>query len=268
MQPVADYHIHTPLCGHALGEPFEYAEQAVRIGLREIGFSDHAPFIKHPLPGITMTTSELPLYHRMIERVRGEYTGRLTVKIGLEVDFVPGYEDKTSGMLSQYPYDYIYGSVHFINEWAFDSPDERAKWGSSDINAVYREYYQLLQAAASSRLFDIMAHVDLVKKFGHRANVSMDGEIRETARIFKESNACIEINTSGLRKEAGEIYPALQALTIYAEEGVQIVFGSDAHLVQDVGKDFNLARDLAIKAGYREYVTLKDRKIDQVLPLL
>ena len=57
MIPTADYHMHTPLCGHALGEPFEYADQALKLGLTEIGFSDHAPFIKFPLPGITMILS-------------------------------------------------------------------------------------------------------------------------------------------------------------------------------------------------------------------
>ena len=267
MNPMVDYHIHTPLCGHALGEPYEYAEQAIKIGLKEIGFSDHAPFIKHPLPGITMTECELPVYHKRIERARGEYAGRLAIKIGVETDYIPSHEDETRQLLSGYSYDYVYGSVHFIGDWAFDSPDEREQWDHSDIDAVYKKYYELLRRAASSRLFDIMAHVDLVKKFGHRPKIDMNGDIRETARIFKESEVCIEINTSGLRKEVAEIYPALTVLKVYAEEKVPITFGSDSHMVQDVGKDFDLARKLAIEAGYREYVTFKDREIEQTLPL-
>lgn len=45
MKPIADYHMHTPLCGHAIGEPAEYVEQAIAAGLEEMGFSDHAPFV-------------------------------------------------------------------------------------------------------------------------------------------------------------------------------------------------------------------------------
>ena len=267
MIPFIDYHMHTPLCGHALGEPYEYAEQALKIGLKEIGFSDHAPFIKHPLPGITMSMQELPQYHRMIERVRGEFSGRLSIKIGIETDYIPGYEEKTRILLAGYPYDYVYGSIHFIDDWAFDSPDERAKWNESDVNVVYQSYYAHLRKAAESQLFDIMAHVDLVKKFGHRASVDMSEEIRKTARVFHENSVAIEINTSGLRKDVHEIYPSLNALKIYAQENVDIVFGSDAHLSGDVGKDFDRAVILARDAGYTDYVTFKNRKVEQRLPL-
>jgi histidinol-phosphatase (PHP family) len=262
MTPLVDYHMHTPLCGHALGEPYEYAEHAITAGLKEIGFSDHAPFIKKPLPGITMTPEELPQYHRMIERVRGEFSGRLSVKIGIEADFLPGLEAKTQNLLAAYPYDYVYGSIHFIDDWAFDSPDERAKWDSEDVNRVYCAYYKLLREAAQSQLFDIMAHVDLVKKFGHRPTQDMTDEIRRTARVFKENNVVIEINTSGLRKDIGEIYPSLEALSIYADQGVEITFGSDAHLNTDVGKDFDRAGEWARTAGYTEYVAFKNRKIE------
>ncbi|MBI3316105.1 MAG: PHP domain-containing protein, partial [Candidatus Omnitrophica bacterium] len=47
MPPKVDYHMHTPLCGHAVGEPGEYVEQAIKVGLSEIGFSDHAPLVSH-----------------------------------------------------------------------------------------------------------------------------------------------------------------------------------------------------------------------------
>jgi len=267
MIPLIDYHMHTPLCGHALGEPYEYAEQALKIGLKEIGFSDHAPFIKHPLPGITMSMDELSQYHRMIERVRGEFSGRLVIKIGIEADFIHGYEEKTQMLLAGYPYDYVYGSIHFIGDWAFDSPDERAKWDQADVDSVYRSYYEHLRKAAESQLFDIMAHVDLVKKFGHRADTDMSEEIRETARVFSNNGVAIEINTSGLRKDVQEIYPSLEVLKIYAQENVDIVFGSDAHLTGDVGKDFEQAALLARKAGYKDYVAFKDRKIERHLPL-
>lgn len=267
MPPLIDYHMHTPLCGHALGEPHEYAQQAIQVGLNEIGFSDHAPFLKSPLPGITMSMEELPLYHRMIERVRGEFSGRLAIKIGIEADYIPGFEDQTRALLAAYPYDYVYGSVHFIDEWAFDNPDERNQWDRADVNRVYLAYFQLLRKAAESQLFDILAHVDLVKKFGHRPSQDMSAEIRTIARACRANNVAIEINTSGLRKDIREIYPSLQTLSIYAQEGVDIVFGSDAHLSTDVGKDFDQAARLALDAGYADYVCLKNRKIEQRLSL-
>jgi len=42
---IADYHIHTHLCPHAEGEPREYVERAIELGMPEMGFSDHLPFV-------------------------------------------------------------------------------------------------------------------------------------------------------------------------------------------------------------------------------
>ncbi len=267
MLPIVDYHMHTPLCGHATGDPSEYAEQALARGLKEIGFSDHAPFIQRPLPGITMSDSELPHYIEMIRSCQRSFADRLTIRLGIEADFIPGCEEKTRDLLAQHPFDYVYGSVHFINDWGFDNPDERIRWNQADINETYRLYYKLLRAAAQSQLFDIMAHVDLVKKFGHRPTVDLHHDLAETARVFKASGVAIEINTAGLRKDVQEIYPSLEVLRFYVAAGVPVTFGSDAHRPEEVGLNFSEARSVALAAGCREYVLFRDRRIDRVMPL-
>ncbi len=267
MIPIADYHMHTPLCGHAEGLPEEYAARAIKIGLEEIGFSDHAPFVVKELPGITMKREELPAYHQMIEEAREQFKGQLTIRLGIEADFIPGYEKKTKAVLSAYPYDYVIGSVHFIKEWGFDNPEEREKWKEQDVSSVYRDYHNLLRQAAGSGLFDIMAHVDLVKKFGHRPTGDLTDDLRQTAKVFKDAGVVIEINTSGLRKPVGEIFPSLKNLEIYCRAGVPLTFGSDAHKPAEVGCDFDKAVDLAKKAGYKEYVMFRERNIYRTVKL-
>lgn len=267
MEILTDYHMHTPLCGHAVGEPKEYAEQALKVGLKEIGFSDHAPFVHMIDPRITMDIKQLPEYYHMIESVRETFRNDLTIKVGIEADFIPGYEDKTQAILDDYNYDYVIGSVHFIKDWGFDDPAQRDKWDQTDVNQVYHDYYDLLRQSAKSKMFDIIAHSDLVKKFGHRPTEDMTDEVRHTAEVFKECGVAAEINTSGLRKPIGEIYPAFACMQIYAQAGVPLTFGSDAHDPRDVGKDFDVAIDMARKAGYSEYVKFKDRQIEDFIKL-
>jgi histidinol-phosphatase (PHP family) len=267
MKPIVDYHMHTPLCGHAIGEPSEYAQTAIKVGLEEIGFSDHAPFVHMVDPRITMNHKQLPVYYKMIEDVREKYKKKLRIKVAIEADFIPGYEPKTKAILDDYPYDYVIGSVHFIKDWGFDSPDEREKWTEHDVNQVYRDYYDLLRQAAKSKMFDIMGHVDLVKKFGNRATEDMTDEVQKTAKVFKDSGVAIEINTSGLRKPVKEMYPALWNLEIYCKAGVPLTFGSDSHDPHDVGKDFSLAYEWAKKAGFKEYLVFKNRKIERSIKL-
>jgi histidinol-phosphatase (PHP family) len=258
---ISDYHMHTPLCGHASGEPKAYAAHAVKVGLKEIGFSDHAPLFSHRDPGISMDHDQLPLYHRMIESVRDQFAGRLSVHVGIEADFVPGFEDQTRAMLAAYPYDHVIGSVHFIRKWGFDDPIQMKEWNVRDVNEVYRDYHKLLRQSAESKLFDILGHVDLVKKFDFHPTQDMRAEIEENARVFKQAGVVIEINTSGLHKPAKEIYPSLHDLKIYHEAGVPITFGSDAHKPDQVGRDFDQGRALALAAGYKEYVMFQQRKI-------
>lgn len=267
MQPLVDYHMHTPLCGHAVGSPREYALQAQKCGLAEIGFSDHAPMFAYPDPRVAMSFEQLPEYLKMIEDVREEFKGKLSIKIALEADYFLGLEAKSKALLSAYPYDYVIGSVHFIGDWPFDNPHDLTRWNKENVDEVYRQYYNLLRKSAQSKLFNIMGHVDLVKKFGHRAQSDMTSEIKKTAEVFKASEVAVEINTAGLRKPVQEMYPSLDALKIYNQAGVPLTFGSDAHDPKDVGADFKKAFELAKAAGYREYLTFKNRKIERKIKL-
>jgi len=267
MVPISDYHMHTPLCGHAEGQPEEYVKHAIEIGLKEIGFSDHAPLLSHKDPSIAMDHSQLTIYQDMIESVKKEYEDQIMVRVGIEADYLPGYEDLTKKMLAQYPYDYVIGSVHFIAEWGFDNPIQLREWCDKDVNIVYRQYFRLLRKSALARTFDILGHVDLIKKFNFRATEDMLPEIEENAHIFKKTGVVVEINSSGLRKPVKEVYPSLDHLKIYCRHGVPITFGSDAHDPLDVGRDFDQTRQLAIAAGYKEYVLFEDRKIVRTLPL-
>ena len=267
MLPHADYHMHTPLCGHAIGQPEEYVRQGIKVGLKEMGFSDHAPMVHERMPGVTMDLDELPTYQRMIEEVRAKYAKKMAIKVALEADFIAGFEAKTKSIIAGYPYDYIIGSVHFIGGWAVDDPATIKLWEKQDINRVYRDYYALLRQSAKSGMFDIIGHCDLPKKFGHRPTVDMTNEIKATAKVFKETGVAVEINTAGLRKPVKEMYPAPNCLKIYREAGVPLTFGSDAHTPTDVGSAFEKAFDLAQAAGYKEYVLFKQRKIERSVKL-
>ncbi len=265
----SDYHMHTPLCGHAVGTPEEYVKQGLKVGLKEMGFSDHAPMVHQRMLGITMDFDELPTYHQMIKDVQARYRSQIRIKIALEADFIPGYEAKTKEIVESFPYDYIIGSVHFIDNWAFDDPDPKVKeyWKIHNVNDVYRKYYKLLQQSAKTGFYQIIGHPDLPKKFGARPTEDLTDEIKATTKVFKETGVAIEINTAGLRKPIGEMYPAPNCLKIYAEAGVPLTFGSDAHNPDDVGKDFDKAIELAKWAGFKEYLTFKQREVEQRIRL-
>src|SRR5687767_737345 len=92
-----DYHMHTPLCGHARGSPDEYVRRALELGLEGIGFSEHLYLYHLPPEGrdpeLAMREEDMPQYVSMVEEVRERYPD-ITVRLGLEADYVPGHEEQ------------------------------------------------------------------------------------------------------------------------------------------------------------------------------
>lgn len=261
-----DYHIHTRLCGHAAGEPDEYVQFALTQPLREIGFADHLPLLKWGKPEYAMRLEQLPEYVEIVHRLQAAYPA-LSIKLGIEADYYPGEEDTTRELVARHPFDYVYGSVHFIDGWAFDDPREMGQWDQRNVNSVYEQYFTRLQQAAKSGVFDIIAHIDVIKKFGHRPTRDLSELIEETVRIFRDSSMAVEINTAGLRKPVGEIYPSGDILRLLQRYDIPIVLGSDSHHPQEIGKHFEIAIALLKEYGFRELVAFKQRRITTTYPL-
>ncbi len=263
MTYLVDYHLHTARCGHATGTMEEYVEHAISLGLSEIGFSDHVYSYYLPReerdPTIAMAEEELPQYVESVLRLRQRYP-QIPIRLGLEADYVPGHEESLRRILDPYPWDYVYGSVHVIGDWVFDHPDYIHRYADWDIDDLYRHYFGLIEGAAASGLFDIVGHLDVIKKFGFRPQRDPSALYTEVATSLRDAGICIEVSTAGLRKPVGEIYPGPHLLAECARHGVPVTLGSDAHQPTEVGSDFDRSLEALRSAGYREITRFERRK--------
>lgn len=262
-----DYHCHTDLCGHASGEMEDYIAAARLKGLGEIGISDHLPMYWLPEsernPGLAMSEQELPFYVAKVIKLRKENRD-ISIKLGIEADFIPGKNMVLNRLLELYPFDYVLGSVHFVNGWAVDNPANKNDYEHLNLDEIYNDYFSCLQSAARSGLFNIMAHPDLIKKFGYRPKNDLAFLYEQTAVIFAKSGVCTEVNTAGLRYPAREIYPSLELLKVFKKYSVPATVGSDAHLPEQVGEDWKEAALYLKEAGYREIATFESRCLTMV----
>jgi len=262
-QPVPDYHMHTPRCNHAVGEVREYAEVAIQRGLKEIGMSDHSPMPNGFDAAWRMALNELPNYLQEVECVRDEFSEKLTVRVGLEADFHPGTEDAVQAMIDGYAWDYVMGSVHYIGDWAFDNPDEEERWAEVNIEDAYCDYFDLVARSASTGMFDMIGHPDLIKKFGQRApagSVRVDNAESLMLEAVKASGTVLEISSAGLRKPVGEIYPHSRIVKKAAAMGIPFYFGSDAHAPHEVGHGMDACLDILQSCGVDEVVAFEKRQ--------
>ncbi len=258
-----DYHMHTPLCKHAEGAPEEYAQRAVDVGLGEIGFSDHSPMPAHYDPDWRMSVEEFPGYVESVLRVREEFP-QLVVRLGLEADYFPGTEDFVYNVTGEFDFDYVIGSVHYIDDWGFDNAANKARFESCDLYEVYAQYFDRVARLAKTRLFDILGHPDVVKKFGFRPDRAYDDLLRGALEAVKAAGMALDVNTSGLRYPCREIYPSRRMLEMAREMEIPVTLGADAHKAEHVGAGFDEAVKLLRSVGYSTLARYEARRAESV----
>jgi histidinol-phosphatase (PHP family) len=259
-----DYHMHTPLCRHASGEPTELAAQAVKLGLTEIGFSEHNPMPRDDWDDWHMLQANLDEYVENVRKARRDHP-ELTIKLALEVDFIPGHEQWIRDLAARHPWDYFIGAVHYVSDsWDLDNPKKISEWKHRDPNEVWTAYFERLTLAAESGLFEIIAHADLCKKFCFYPNEDCTPLFSRFLKAVKKKGLAMELNTAGLRKDCKEIYPSREFLALAFQHGIPITFGSDAHAPEEVGMNFKEAIELARGVGYTSCLSFKQRRAQQV----
>lgn len=261
---IADYHVHTHLCGHAHGTIKEMVESAVRKGFGEVGIADHLPLTFADDRTLSMAPDDLPGYVEEVLGLKDEFADLISVRLGIEADYHPPTLDVITRMLDSFPFDYVIGSVHVLGEWIFDDPRTSDRYDSLDLDDFYVKYLEAVKAMAGTGLYDIIGHADLPKKFNRRPSIDLGQFYLDLLREAGKAGMCFEVNTAGLRWPAGEMYPEPEFIRIAAELGVPVTLGSDAHGPGDVGRDFDLALEAIRAAGYRELATFKERRMTLV----
>jgi histidinol-phosphatase (PHP family) len=197
-----------------------------------------------------MRLDQLDEYVEMVRQTRTQFP-QLTIRLALEIDYLPDQEDWIRELLRRHPWDYCIGSVHYVRPgWDIDNPAKLAEWKKRTPIEVWTLYFDRLTQAAASGLFQIIGHVDLPKKFCYYPSEDRLPLYRQFIAAAQKAGVAVELNTAGLRKECREIYPCRALLELAVAAGIPITFGSDAHAPEEVGLNFPEAIQLAKAVGY------------------
>lgn len=262
-----DYHVHPNYSIDAEGSVEEFCEIALERGLQEIAFTTHLDtdrqgddcFVNVKGKRVdTRSSIWLEDYEASIKSADDEYKERgLRVRLGVEVDYIRDIDGSLPERFHSTDFDIILGSVHLIDHIAISAKDraENAfkKYSMEDLGEKY--YSQIIEAVESD-LFDILAHLDLYRRYGQ--TFYGDGirdiwkpYIAELTNTMKRYNVGFEVNTSPLRKEQNQPMPDENIINALKDSGVSIVtIGSDAHCPQDVGAGIERAIQLLSVSGF------------------
>jgi histidinol-phosphatase (PHP family) len=273
---IVDYHMH--LRGPVASGPeplvFEraaierFVERAAERGVDEVAFTEHVYYFRQTLEiwdlpyHLERCVFDLDTYVDVLVDARG---AGLPVKLGLEIDLVPGRQERLAELVARYPLDILLGSVHEVANVAVDQ--QPGIWERLSVEEVWRRYVASVVELAASGAVDVMAHPDLVKIYGRRPEAGVEAELaEELAGGLAAAGVAAEISTAGLRKPVGELYPSEALLAAFRRHGVPITLASDAHQPALVGEDYDRALSLARAVGYGT-VSVFDRRERRQEPL-
>ena len=279
-----DYHNHLEKGDLSLSYLEQFGRQALRRGVKELGISEHS----------YMFREFRPLYERQLRSISGELRVRqenwllgkafrwhledyfallhsarvegVQFRIGLEVDYFPGAESLTAELLGDWPWDYVIGSVHWVDGWIYDLWPET--WRGKDVRKVWARYFQVAEQGVRSGLFDILGHPDSIKIFGRRPTSPVTEDVSRLVDALVETGVAAELNTAfRYRGHSSDFCPAPEFLRLLARRRARITLGSDAHSPDETGLLLDAAVEQARHCGHDRSMRFDQRKpASQPLP--
>jgi len=268
------YHTHNNYCdGKNTIE--EMVQNAVYQDISHIGVSSHAPlkiFNKW-----SISYQQLENYSNEIDKIKHNYSNKIKVFKSLEIDYIPNLTYTFNHFNELMKLDYTIGSIHLVLNksnnklWFIDGNKEECQNNfksifSSNIKNAITSYYSQIREMVRTQKPNIIGHLDKVVMntagdFFNEAEDWYQEEIKKTLAVIKENNAIIEINTRGLYKNKWHTsFPSPNILKMSNKLNIPIVISSDAHSITELYGAYNLAKEIALKAGYKHQMMFDNNK--------
>ena len=244
-----DYHLHVIAHGDrpmTVENILSYCEVAKERGVSQMGITEHDRYLE----GIDLAA---------FQEAR-ELSQDVDLRLGIEIDYVPGAEERMEIDATALPYDYVIGSVHRVDDEEVDRATDQRIYDRYETYDLYAAYYANVRKAALSGRFEILGHPDLIKIFRQFPVRDITPILVETADAVAESGIVVDVNAAGLRKPVGEVYPAREFLQMFHKRGVPIVLSSDAHAPEEVAMGYDTSLALVHNVGYREVTTFRNHE--------
>lgn len=254
-----DGHIHIENGEYTLDWINEFVQKAVEMNLDEIRLLEHCYRFEEfvPMYGSVCDYSEfnnkwfhsragvhkLADYLELMEKVRKEQFP-VTIKFGLEICYFKEFEDFTAELTKDKGFDFLLGSVHFIDGFAFDHTAEL--WKGIDVDKAYQRYFEDSISLAESGVFDGIGHPDAIKLFGHKPSYPLTNYYEDLAKALSKNNVYADQNSGVARRcpKTGTLGMDAELIKILQKHNVQIITSSDAHYPEDVGDKIKELNDL------------------------
>jgi histidinol-phosphatase (PHP family) len=266
-----DSHVHTDLSPDSRVPIDAYAEQAVEQGITEIAITDHVDF-EPGAPAFEFVPFETR--ERIVRGAAERWApAGVAIRFGGEITYDRRHEGAIREHLASHRYDYVIGSVHVYENSPFHASRVAGWVAGRPLAEIVAPYFDEVEAAIRSGLFDTIGHLDFVKRYLHphvtSAQLAAAPELYEPLLLaLVETGTTLEVNTSGLRQAAGEAYPSAAVVARYQVlGGTAVSAGSDAHTQEAFSSGLEAGYRVAAAAGFGSFAFRRGGdRVDVALP--
>ena len=267
-----NYHSHSEFCD-GTGKLEDYVKAAISRGFDVFGFSGHAPL---PFENDwTMQESVFKDYLNETRRLKETYKNIINLKIGLEVDYIEDQMSPANQCYKDLNLDFLIGSIHVLPniktgeylgvEYTKSEIEQLIKETyNGDARLLVKEYYRLVRKMSKDGGFDIIGHIDVVKKtninsiYFDETEQWYKKEIELTLLSIAENKQILEVNTGKVLKSPTRIYPSPWILKMANDHNIPIMLNSDAHRPDRIDNYFDEAKEIILNAGYSKLMILEE----------
>lgn len=271
-----DCHTHTQFSVDSDADINEMLEKACALGLAAYAVTDHCEcnrwYSEEHYPdddtyryynfGVDFENSVSE-----VTKLKEKYDGRLNLICGVEMGQATHEFDIAEKIISDNRVDFVIGSMHQLPKTEDFAFIEYSKMSLDEIYGLAERYFLEIHKLCKWGKFDVLGHLTYNLRYikgvaGIDLDISrFDEIIAESFKAVIEKGKGIEINTSGFRQKYGDAFPSLKYVKLFRELGGEIIsVGSDAHTVEDLGKNVKEGAEIALAAGFTHLCYFKERK--------
>ncbi len=243
-----DTHVHTSMCGHAVGTMEEYVLAAIEKGLNKLVFLEHMEEGIVTAQASWLSEKDFDYYFKEGRRLQDKYNGQITIGLGVECGYNPLHSKKLQQRLAQREWDQVGISCHFLKidgqtshlNLLSKKPESVTRANLLYSSTLFNSYLDILTEAVVQLNGTLLCHVDAAFRWVERHAISDEQyeKIDNLLRIAAGKEMALEINTSGfaIRKAP---FPNNRIVQLALQHDMSIQLGSDAHNPEDVGRYFD-----------------------------
>lgn len=224
-----NYHTHTYRCMHANGKDEEYVLAAIQAGYEVLGFSDHSPwkYDSDFVASVRMPLSQFNDYYKSISDLKEKYKDQIEIKIGLECEYYPKYQNWLKEFAKENQLDYLIFGNHY-----YETDEKSQYFGScAKDNRMLDKYVESTIEGLETGMYCYLAHPDLYLR-ARKWDSYCAQAAHKICAYCKEHDVIMEYNLAGLRFSIlrGVMeYPHDEFWKIAASYGNKVIIGVDAH---------------------------------------